>query len=154
MSRGSRVRTIPWLAGLGALVVLGGCGVGTRGGVATNNVSACSAVLPLARQAVHGHGRLVRIHRLRHGEAATLARALGHPIAGPHPQPTTGRRARQPPRREPKRCLIVYRGPYRRGDLAGARGQRGGYAVMIATARHPKIIQTILTDRLPPRVRR
>lgn len=133
---------------VGALVVLSGCGVGSRGGVATNNVSACAAVLPLARNALGHHGTLVRLHRLRRGQAAAILRVLGHPLPR-HPRSPTRRR----PGREPKRCLIVYRGPYRQGSVPRARGQHGRYAVIVAKARHPALVSVVLTDRLPPSVR-
>jgi hypothetical protein len=135
---------------VGALVVLSGCGVGSRGGVATNNVSACAATLPLARDTLGHHGKLVRVHRLRRGQAAAILRALGHPLPPRRPRAPTGRR----PGREPKRCLIVYRGPYRRGSVRRASDQHGRYAVVIAKARHPAAVAVVLTDRLPPRVRR
>jgi hypothetical protein len=139
----------PQVVIVGVLVVLCGCGVGSRGGVATNNVSACAAALPLARNTLSEHGTLVRVHRLRRGQAAAILRALGHPL------PTRPRSAtRTSPGREPKRCLIVYRGPYAQGSVPRAPGQHGRYAVVIAKARHPALVAVVLTDRLPPGVRR
>jgi hypothetical protein len=118
--------------------------------VATNNVSACAAVLPLARNTLGQHGTLIRVHRLRRGQAAAILRALR--------QPPPGRSARSrtpgPTGREPKRCLIVYRGPYRQGSVPRAPGKHGRYAVVIAKARHPAVVAVVLTDRLPPSVRR
>ncbi|MDX6672927.1 MAG: hypothetical protein QOH11_345 [Solirubrobacteraceae bacterium] len=133
-----------------ALIVLSGCGVGSRGGVATNNVSACAAALPLARDTLGQHGTLVRVHRLRRGQAAAVLRALGRPLSTRPPRPPN----RKPPGREPKRCLIVYRGPYRQGSVPRARSEHGRYAVVIAKARHPALVAVVLTDRLPPSVRR
>ncbi len=140
----------PQVVIVGALVVLSGCGVGSRGGVATNNVSACAAVLPLARNTLGQHGTLVRVHRLRRGQAAAILRTLGHPLPTRRPRSPI----RRPPGREPKRCLIVYRGPYRQGSVPRAPGQHGRYAVVIAKARHPAVVAVVLTDRLPPSVRR
>lgn len=134
---------------VGALVVLSGCGVGSRGGVATNNVSACAAALPLVRNTLGQHGTLVRVHRLRRGQAAAILRSLGRPLPTRPPRPPT-----RPPGREPKRCLIVYRGPYRQGSVPRARSEHGRYAVVIAKARHPALVAVVLTDRLPPGVRR
>ena len=139
----------PQVVIVGALVALCGCGVGSRGGVATNNVSACAAVLPLARNTL-GHGTLVRVHRLRRGQAAAILRALGHPLPTRRPPSPT----RTSPGREPKRCLVVYRGPYPQGSVPRASGQHGRYAVIIAKARHPAVVAVVLTDRLPPSVRR
>ena len=133
-----------------ALVVLSGCGVGSRGGVATNNVSACAPALPLARNTLGQHGTLIRVHRLRRGQAAAILRALGRPLPTRHPRSPT----RKPPRREPKRCLIVYRGPYPQGSVPRARSEHGRYAVVIAKARHPALVAVVLTNRLPPSVRR
>lgn len=133
-----------------ALVVLSGCGVGSRGGVATNNVSACAAALPLARNTLGHHGRLIRVHRLRRGQAAAILRALGRPLPARHSRSPS----RKAPRREPKRCLIVYRGPYPQGSVRHARSEHGRYAVIIAKARHPALVAVVLTDRLPPGVRR
>jgi hypothetical protein len=135
---------------VGAVVALSGCGVGSRGGVATNNVSACAAVLPLAGQTLRHHGTLVRVHRLRRGQAAAILRALGHPLPTQRPRASTRKR----PAREPKRCLLVYRGPYRRGSVPRAPNQHGRYAVVIARARHPAVVAVVLTDRLPRSVRR
>jgi hypothetical protein len=140
----------PQVVLVSALVVLSGCGVGSRGGVATNNVSACAAVLPLARNTLGQHGTLIRVHRLRRGQAAAILRALGHPLPTRRPRSPT----RRPPGREPKRCLIVYRGPYRQGSVPRAPGKHGRYAVVIAKARHPAVVAVVLTDRLPPSVRR
>jgi hypothetical protein len=138
-------------ATLGALVLLmAGCGIGSRGGTATNNVSACAAALPLAGEVVGHKGTLVRIHRLKRGQTAAILKALGHPIARrrPHTPP------RRPAGKEPKRCLIVYRGPYPRGSVPAARNQHGTYAVILTRARHPSLVAVVLTDRLPPIVRR
>jgi hypothetical protein len=135
---------------VGALIVLSGCGAGSRGGVATNNVSACAAVLPLAGETLRHHGTLVRVHRLRRGQAAAILRAVGHPLPTRRPRSSTATRQG----REPKRCLMVYRGPYRRGSVPRALDQQGRYAVVIAKARHPAVVRVVLTDRLPPSVRR
>jgi hypothetical protein len=48
----------------------------------------------------------------------------------------------------------VYRGPYPQGSVPRAPGQHGRYAVVIAKARHPAVVAVVLTDRLPPSVRR
>jgi hypothetical protein len=48
----------------------------------------------------------------------------------------------------------VYRGPYRQGSVPRVPGKHGRYAVVIAKARHPAVVAVVLTDRLPPSVRR
>jgi hypothetical protein len=133
-----------------AFVALSGCGVGSRGGVATNNVSACAAALPLAQDTLGHHGTLIRVHRLRRGQAAGILRAVGHPLPTPPARSSTRRR----PGREPKRCLFVYRGPYRQGSVPRVPQQHGRYAVVVARARHPAVVAVALTDRLPPSARR
>jgi hypothetical protein len=140
-------RAATTLALLGLLALPAGCGIGTRGGTATNNVSACAPALPLAGDALGHRGTLIRIHRLKRGQTAAILRALGRPVPARHrPRP------RPPEGKEPKRCLIVYRGPYARGSVPLARGEQGRYAVILARARHPQLVAVVLTDRLPPEV--
>lgn len=135
---------------VGALVALSGCGVGSRGGVATNNVSACVAALPLVQDTLRHDGTLIRVHRLRRGQAAAILRAAGHPLPAPRARSST----RPRPGREPKRCLFVYRGPYRQGSVLRVPQQHGRYAVVVARARHPAVVAVALTDRLPSSARR
>jgi hypothetical protein len=135
---------------VGALLALSGCGIGSRGGVATNNVSACAAALPLVRDTLRHHGTLVRVHRLRRGQAAAILRAVGHPLPAPRARSSTPRRTS----REPKRCLFVYRGPYRQGAVPRVPQQHGRYAVVVARSRHPAVVAVALTDRLPASARR
>lgn len=147
-----RSRTAAAVAVVGLFASLAGCGIGTRGGTATNNVSACAPALPLAGDAVGHKGTIIRIHRLRRGQAGAILRELGHPRSRPrrHPRPPAPDR---PGQKEPKRCLIVYRGPYARGSVPLARNERGLYAVILARARHPQLVAVVLADRLPPDVR-
>jgi hypothetical protein len=140
-------RAVAGVTVLALLALLPGCGIGTRGGTATNNVSACAPALPLAGDALGHRGTLIRIHRLKRGQTAAILRALGRPA--PVQRPRSGR---PPAGKEPKRCLLVYRGPYARGSVPLARGEQGRYAVILARARHPQLFAVVLTDRLPPEV--
>ena len=67
--------------------VLAGCS-GPRSGVSvTSGVDACAAALPVARAAVHNHGKLVRVRALRHGDLLQVAEQLGLPPPPSSPSP-------------------------------------------------------------------
>jgi hypothetical protein len=100
----------------------------------TASTAACAVTLPIAERAIHGRGRLVAVRVVESGHVRKLP--LGVHL---------------PSRR--RRCLLVYRGPYRNGDVAGARGA-GRYAIFFVRIRHPSLVRVAVSDQLPPEVRR
>jgi hypothetical protein len=148
------------IAGVLSVVVLGaqmGCS-GPRGGSSlhslTSQVNSCAVTLPLARTTVSQRGRLVTIHPLRHGQADRIARTVEgllskRPSGSPTVAPPATTRATHAPPLSAVACVVVYRGPYRRGDVAGAEQQRGRYALLIVRVRHPAVLRVFLVDQLP-----
>jgi hypothetical protein len=138
------------------LALVAACSGPRNGASVTSDVSGCAAVLPLARNVVHGQGTLTLIRRINQADADALARKLGvtpgvTPAAPPQPHAD-----HQPPRppartRQPKTCLIVYRGSYPQGTIANASppAVAGHYALMVLHVRPPSIDRILVTDTLP-----
>jgi hypothetical protein len=145
-------------AGLAAVFVVAAACSGPRSGAsAITDVSGCAAVLPLANQIVHGEGTLTTIRWISKRDADALSRKLGVPPPPP-PQPQTRPQPRLPRvhhhlrSRWPKACLVVYRGNYPPGAIAGASppALAGRYALLVLRIRHPSIERILVTDRFPP----
>ena len=110
------------VAGLVIACSLAAACSGPRSGAsATGEVSGCAAVLPLARSIVHDEGTLTEVRRISRTDADALSRQLGvEPLA--RPRSGTGvPRSHHPVRPGwPHACLVVYRGNYPAGTIAGA----------------------------------
>jgi hypothetical protein len=136
-----------------ALALAAACSGPRSGASATSDVSGCAAVLPLARNIVHGQGTLILIRRINQADADAIARKLGVTPAAP-PQPPADHRPPHPPARtkQPKTCLIVYHGSYPQGTITSASppAVAGHYALMVLRVRHPSIDRILVTDTLPP----
>lgn len=159
-----RKKTTTALAGGLPLLVLStviGCS-GPRGGSSlhslTSQVNSCAATLPLARTTVSGRGRLVVIHPLRRGQADNIVRTVerltkqARPRPGPTPVATTAPvhpPGPHPPTLSATACVVVYRGPYQRAQVAGVAQEHGRYALLIIRVRHPAVLRGYLLDRLP-----
>jgi hypothetical protein len=137
-----------------ALLLFGGATAGCsgpRGGSSlhaiTSQVSACAAALPVARSAVSGRGLLVSIHPLRRGQADRIVRALTRLPSPSSPTSTTSRG--QGLALNGVACVLVYRGPYKPGEVRGTNLARGRYALLIVRVRHPQVLSAFVLDHLP-----
>jgi hypothetical protein len=144
------------LAGLVIACTLTAACSGPRSGAsATSEVSGCAAVLPLARSIVHDEGTLTEVRRISRTDADALSRALGvNPLAPPRSR--TGLPSPHRPAHPgwPHACLVVYRGNYPAGTIAGASppAVAGRYALIVLRVRHPSVERIMVTDHLPPGV--
>jgi hypothetical protein len=133
------------------VVVLAGCS-SPGGGASTSNDAACAAVLPLARDLVHGQGTLILIRRINGADADTLTREVGFappsPPPGPKPQttarPGSGTAAAQDVPDRLLRQLPTRAVPGASGPAVGGR-----YALLVLRVRHPAIDRVLVTDTLP-----
>jgi hypothetical protein len=133
-----------------AVAVVAGCS-GPRSGVsAITDVSGCAAVLPLAREIVHDEGTLVLVRRISERDALTLSRQLAVPPPPPPARSHHGAHFRWARGTNP--CLVVYRGDYPPGSIAGTSPPAAGghYALLVLRVRHPLAERIWVTDRLPP----
>ncbi|HEY6425045.1 MAG TPA: hypothetical protein VIY28_17755 [Pseudonocardiaceae bacterium] len=149
-------------AAAGVALALAACSVtacsGPRSGASvTGDVSGCAAVLPLARDIVHGQGTLTVVRRINKADADALTRKVGATSPPPAPPHATSTPARPPARaRAPQTCLVVYRGDYPPGAIAGASppAAAGHYALIVLRVRHPAVDRILITDTLPPEIHR
>lgn len=149
-----------WRLALVAGLVIAGiltaaCSGPRSGASATGEVSGCAAVLPLARSIVHDEGTLTEVRRISRSDADTLSRELRvKPLAPPRSR--SGLPSPHHPVRPgwPHACLVVYRGNYPAGTIAGASPPAvgGRYALMVLRVRHPSVERILVTDHLPPGV--
>lgn len=134
------------------------CSVPRGGASASTEVAGCAAVLPLAKETVHGNGTLIAIRRVARSDIDAITREVG---ATPLPPPSSRPPSARPPRpttgpttgpRLPRSCLVVYKGTYPPGSIAGASSPAtsGHYALIILKVRHPAVSRVLVTDHLPP----
>lgn len=156
---GSRAARAGAAVAVAISLLVAGC-AGPRSDATTSDVSGCAAVLPLARDVVHGHGTLTEIRKISRADLDALTRE-----AGVTPPPPTVRHPPRPPAANPPRpaaanptgpplpktCLIVYQGHYPPGAVSGATppALAGDYALIVLRVRHPSVTRVLLTDRLP-----
>ena len=135
------------------LLTLSGCASPGGGASAHNDVDRCAAVLPMARDVVHGHGTLTLVRPINQaGTAQITAQVTGTPPTTPTARPPHSASAHAlKQRRPPKTCLIVYRGDYPAGSLAGSvpPGAGGHYALILLRVRHPVVDRVLVADTLP-----
>lgn len=135
-----------------AAILTAACSGPRSGASATGEVSGCAAVLPLARSIVHDEGTLTEVRRISRSDADALSRELG--VAPPRSR--TGLPSPHRPVRPgwPHACLVVYRGHYPAGTIAGASppAVAGRYALIVLRVRHPSVERILVTDHLPPGV--
>ncbi|MBV8996507.1 MAG: hypothetical protein JO287_23025 [Pseudonocardiales bacterium] len=148
-----RWRPTAVVAGLVVACTLTAACSGPRSGAsATGEVSGCAAVLPLARSIVHDEGTLTEVRRISRSDADALSRELG--VVPPRSR--TGLPGPHHPIRPgwPHACLVVYRGNYPAGTIAGASppAVTGRYALIVLRVRHPAVERILVTDHLPPGV--
>ncbi|MDQ3900904.1 MAG: hypothetical protein M3319_10860 [Actinomycetota bacterium] len=131
------------------------CSGPRSGASATGEVSGCAAVLPLARSIVHDEGTLTEVRRISRSDADALSRELGVKPLAP-PRSGSGLPSPHRPVRPgwPHACLVVYRGNYPAGTIAGASppAVAGRYALIVLRVRHPSVERILVTDHLPPGV--
>jgi hypothetical protein len=161
LPRSARPGVLAAVCGLAALVVLAmdGCASPGGGASAHNDVARCAAVLPLARDVVHGQGTLTLVRPVDRGDVDALTQQAG--AVPPPPSGPPGERTPKPSVAQagpplPKACLVVYRGSYPAGSIphslpAGASGQ---FALVIVKVRHPAVYRVLVTDALPPSAKR
>lgn len=162
-----------WGRGLlaGALLaLLCGCSGPRSGSSAVSAVGGCAAVLPVVQAVVPTSSRLVSVHALRRGDVARYLREVGA-SPGPSPSASAGDQLEDPPRdlvpglrpsttpsasaspREPRGCVVVYRGPFPQGLPQADPGSTGEYALLFADVRHPQVRRVVLTSQLPAGLR-
>jgi hypothetical protein len=155
-------RAVP-LCALLLATVLAGC-ASPGGGASTNNdANRCAAVLPLAREVVHGIGTLTLVRPVSREQVETLTREAGvtppspaqHP-AVPHPPPTGPQNAAGKPPPGPKTCLVVYQGSFDAAAIQQAQpaGAHGRYALIVLWVRHATVDRVLISDTLPAGVHR
>jgi hypothetical protein len=137
--------------------VLTGCAAPGGGAPAHSDVARCAAVLPMARDVVHGHGTLTLVRPVDRSDVDALTREAGvdappapvsKPPASPKPPKPSQDQAGPP---LPKACLIVYRGNYPVGSIPSALppAHAGQYALIVVKVRHPAVDRVLVTDTLP-----
>lgn len=104
---GSRAARTGAAVAVAISLLVAGC-AGPRSDATTSDVSGCAAVLPLARDVVHGHGTLAAIRKISRADLDALTREAGvtppPPTVGYPPRPTRpGRPPRTPPGRPCRR---------------------------------------------------
>lgn len=112
-------------------------------------------MLPLARSIVHDEGTLTEVRRISRNDADALSRQLGVNPHAPPRSPIGLPNPHQPVRPDwPRTCLVVYRGDYPLGTIAGASppAVAGRYALIVLRVRHPSVERILVTDHLPPGV--
>jgi hypothetical protein len=144
----SRVAAVSGLAI--AFTLVAACSGPRSGASATSEVSGCAAVLPLARDIVHDQGTLTLVRRIKQADADALSRRLG--ANPPTPQPSPPRPHPSVRSGWPRSCLVVYRGDYPAGTIAGASppAVAGHYVLIVLHVRHPLVERVLVSDRLPP----
>jgi hypothetical protein len=155
---------------------------GPRSGISVrSNVDACAAALPVARAAVHQHGKLREVHALHRGELRQIAQQLGLPpppssstpvspaatlrsaSATPTasavvtiPAPSTLLSGTSlPPEPEPHACLVAFHGDYRAAAVDHPIGDpTGHYAIVLVRLHKARLIVVIVADALPAPLRK
>jgi hypothetical protein len=165
MTRHRRLRQVA----LAVLLTTLGAGCAAPGGEAStnNDVNRCAAVLPLARQVVHGNGTLSLVRPINRVQIDALTRDVGaspppaqnpttqNPTT-PHPPPTRPRIAPEIPRHDPKTCLVVYRGSFNAAAIPQAQPPQahGQYLLIVLWVRHSTVDRVLITDSVPASARR
>jgi hypothetical protein len=138
-------------------LLLAGCASPGGGASTDNDLNRCAAVLPTARQVVHGRGELALVRPINRGQLDTITQEVtaGQPVAGnpahPHrPAPGTPHSAAKVPA-GPKTCLVVYRGSFDAAAIPKAQppGAHGQYALIVLGVRHVSVNRVLITDTLP-----
>jgi hypothetical protein len=140
--------------------VLTGCAAPGGGAPVHSDVARCAAVLPMARDVVHGQGTLTVVRPVDRADVDALTREAGvdsppapvsKPPASPKPPrpPEPSQNEAGPPL--PKACLIVYRGNYPAGSIPSALppAHAGQYALIVVKVRHPAVDRVLVTETLP-----
>ncbi|MHB2021805.1 MAG: hypothetical protein ACYCO3_00520 [Mycobacteriales bacterium] len=109
-----------WAMGLTALL-LTACAAPRSGFAPSRDI--CVSAVPVAFDAVHDKGQLVRVHRLRR-----------LPLLPLHRIPESGV------------CVLVFRGPYSPGSVSGTT-KGGEYAYLLVTTKHPRVLGVRLGSR-------
>jgi len=146
-----------WLGILLIGAAVAGCASPGGGASGRADVARCAAVLPLAREVVHGEGVLTLVRPVDRKTVDAISGELGAPDISPprvHPTHPASPNRTSPPL--PRACLVVYRGDYPAGAVAGAPSEpaRGRYALIVLRVRHPSVVRVLLADRLPASARR
>jgi len=144
-----------WVLLVGAAVAA--CASPGGGASGRADVARCAAVLPLARDVVHGQGVLILVRPVDRKTVDAIAREAGV-AAEPTPRIHSAHPARSNPTTLPlpRACLVVYEGDFPAGSIPTAlpRSARGRYALIVLRVRHPTVVRVLVADRLPPSARR
>jgi hypothetical protein len=145
--------------------VLTGCAAPGGGAPAHSDVARCAAVLPMARDVVHGQGTLTVVRPVDRSDVDDITREAGvdAPPAPASKSPASPKPPKPPKPSQnqagpplPKACLIVYRGDYPAGSIPSALPpvHAGQYALIVVKVRHPAVDRVLVTDTLPASARR
>jgi hypothetical protein len=120
--------------GLAVAVGVGLVGCGSPRTSLGTDASACFRALPVARQAVHEHGRLVGVLRVSAEHARRIV---------PH----------EDTRSDSSVCLVGFHDSYDQNAVDGVVRVDGSKFAIVAVAldRRPRRLGTVLTDQLPER---
>jgi hypothetical protein len=146
-----------WLGVLLIGAAVAGCASPGGGASGRADVARCAAVLPLARDVVHGQGVLTLVRPVDRKTIDAVSRELGvEPTPPPRAHPAHPASPSRPSPPLPRACLVVYQGDYPAGAITGALSEpaRGRYALIVLRVRHPAVVRVLLADRLPPSARR
>lgn len=152
------VRSSARLAAVLLALLVGATGCGAPRAGQQGAVDPCASAIPRASDVVRDHGRLVFVRRASPRDLQALFGPSAAPTPGrSSPLSPTPTRSPRPPLTQrlrsalhpPAACLVIYRGHFRAGDVEGAPGQAGRYAVVVVHLRPLSVDRVRVLDTLP-----
>jgi hypothetical protein len=120
-----------------SVVLIGGCTT-ARSNLGTSD-SSCYLALPTLTKAVHGHGRLLGVHRY----TWTVLRKQVPKLVGQLPVKERGSTAM---------CVAAYTGQFTQGTVSDPHGESSGrLAVVVSTATGNHLLGTVIFTKAPLR---